>query len=114
MQIELGRWYENIASHKFGLGSDEAQEAARDFMDDEVNSHPLLAKYRYKYSAMQDARIDVLDDKVIYAVPVSYQTTNPEYLDDMDHCGRPSSQGVMVLIDTLSGRVFGWLYATCE
>lgn len=105
---------EGIAGYGFGLSSDDAQKVARDFMDAEVNRHPMLAKYRYEYSGVQDARVEIIDDKVMYTVPISYQTTNPEYLDDKDHCDRPASQGVEVLVDASTGQAFDWRYSPCE
>lgn len=114
-QTELGRWYENgsISSYRFGLSSDQAQEVARDFMDREVASNPQVAKYGYRPTGAGLARINVIDDKLMYIVPVSYESTIQEYLDDKDHCGRPAMQTFEVMVDASAGRSFDWRLAAC-
>jgi hypothetical protein len=82
-------------------------------MNEQVDRHPRLSKYSYEYSDVQDAWVEVFDDKVMYVVPIAYHTTDPEYSDDKDHCNRPATQSVEVLVDTSTGQAFDWRYSPC-
>lgn len=113
--IELGRWYENgsISTYRFGLSPDQAREVAGDFMDGEVAENPQIAKYAYRLEGVGQAQVNIIDDKVMYIVPVAYAATNPEYLDDRDHCNRPAWQTFEVMVDAATGKSFDWQLATC-
>lgn len=115
--IQLARWYDNesISSFEFGLGSDQAKEIAEKFMNNEVNDNSGLQKYQYELSmVVNDARVEIIDDKVMYVVGVGYKTTNPIYYNDQGHCGQPAYGNFDVLIDASSGTPFGWRFAMCE
>lgn len=113
--IELGRWYESdsISSYRFGLGSDQARKVAEDFMDGEATRNPQIAKYGYRLAGAGLARVSVIDDKVMYIVPISYESTSEEYLDDKGHCGSPAVQTFEVMVDASAGRSFDWQLAAC-
>jgi hypothetical protein len=113
--IELSRWYDNegISGFEFGLGSDDAEEIAKEFMNNEVATNPELEKYRYQFGWSGDARISIIDDKVMYVVPTGYRTTKPIYYDDVGHCGEPASGSFDVLVDAATGTAFDWRYSLC-
>lgn len=113
--IELSRWYDNesISNFKFGLGSDDAEKIAVNFMNNEVSTNGELEKYKYELGTSGDARITIIDDKVMYVVPTGYRTTNPMYSDDVGHCGEPASGSFDVLVDAATGTSFSWQYSMC-
>lgn len=114
--IELARWYDNesISNFEFGLGSDEAEKIAEKFMNNEVNDNSGLEKYQYELSMVGDARIEIIDDKVMYLVGTGYKATNPSYYDAEGHCGQPAYGNFDVLVDASTGIPFGWRFAMCE
>lgn len=113
--IELGRWYdsESLSNFEFGLGSQAAEEIAVNFMNNEVSTNVELEKYRYELSRTGEARITIIDDKVMYVVPTGYSTTNKIYYDDIGHCGEPASGSFDVLVDAATGTPFNWQYSSC-
>jgi hypothetical protein len=113
--IEVGRWYDNesISNFTFVLSSEEARKIAIDFMNNQVFTNAELAKYKYEFVISQEARVIVLDDKVMYIVPTGYRTTDPIYYDDVGHCGGPAAGNFDVLVDAATGKPFDWQYSTC-
>ena len=114
--IELSRWYDNknISNFEFGMGSDKAEQIAVDFMNNEVSTNLELAKYGYQFGTSNDARVTIMDDKVMYVVSTGYKTTNPIYSNDMGHCGEPASGRFDVLVDSATGVPFDWQHSMCE
>lgn len=113
--INLGRWYDNesISGFDFELGSDAAEDVAVKFMNNEVDTNPVLKMYKYELSRTGEARVTIIDDKVMYLVPLGYRTTDPIYFDDRGHCGEPASGSFDVLVDAGSGTPFDWQYSMC-
>jgi hypothetical protein len=113
--IDLGRWYDNesISGFEFELGSDAAVDVAVKFMNNEVDTNPLLKPYKYELGQTREARVTIIEDKVMYLVPLGYRTTDPTYFDDRGHCGEPASGSFDVLVDAGSGIPFDWQYSRC-
>lgn len=112
--IDISKWYNDISEYEFGLSQYDAVPIAKEFMDSEVASTHELQKYGYADgSPTLDAWVEIFDDKVVYVVGVGYSATNPEYMDDRDHCGSPAGKGFDVLVDASSGRALGWRYSLC-
>ncbi|MGH9878130.1 MAG: hypothetical protein ACRD5H_10865, partial [Nitrososphaerales archaeon] len=113
--ITIGRWYNDISSYEFGLSSDDAKGVAKEFMDSEVKTSPILQMYGYT-AADSDyyTRVEITDDKVMYVVSIGYRTTNPSYYDDRGHCGEPASRGFDVFVDASTGSPFDRRYSMCE
>lgn len=113
--ITLPIWYENrsIANYKFGLGTDEAEKVALDYMNRQVSTDIMLKKYKYELLWTGVVQVEIIDDKVMYMIPASYRTTDPEYLDERDHCSRPAHQTFEVLIEASTGKSFDWRLSPC-
>lgn len=115
VSITIPKWYNDIFSYEFGLSQYDAVPIAKEFMDSQVTETPVLKKYGYSNgSADPNARVEIFDDKVVYAVGVAYRAANPEYVDDRDHCGSPAVEGFDVLVDASTGTALGWRYGLCE
>jgi hypothetical protein len=111
--ITIGRWYDSISNYEFGMSSDDSKVVAKEFMDAEVKNNLILQKYRYEADSVHYARVEIIDDKVMYVVTIGYGTTNPTYYEDRGHCGQPASQGFDVLVDASTGSAFDWRFSTC-
>lgn len=111
--ITIERWYDDISSYEFGLSSDDSKVVAKEFMDSEVKKSVVLQKYGYEGDSVYDARVEIIDDKVMYVVTIGYGTTNPSYHDYRGHCGQPAYQGFGVLVDASTGTPFDWRFSTC-
>lgn len=112
--ITITKWYNGIFGYGFGLSEYDAVPIAKEFMDSEVANTPALQKYGYvDGSAGPNAGVEIFDDKVVYVVGVGYSATNPDYVDDRDHCESPAVEGFEVLVDASSGGALGWRYGRC-
>lgn len=110
--ITLGRWYDDATSYKFELSQDDAKEIAKDYMQKEVEQNPSLQKFRYVFQGINDAQVMIIDDKVVYVVPVSFKSSLQQKFEN-GHCGGPEYFTGLAIIEGKTGSVLGWDHSIC-
>lgn len=110
--ITLGRWYDDVTSYQFKLSQDDAKKIAKNYMQEEVEKNPSLQKFQYEFQEISDAQVMIIDDKVVYVVPVSFKSSLQQKFEN-GHCGGPEYFTGMTIIEGKTGSVLGWDHSIC-
>jgi hypothetical protein len=110
--ITLGRWYDDVTSYQFKLSQDDAKKIAKNYMQEEVEKNPSLQKFQYEFQEISDAQVMIIDDKVVYVVPVSFKSSLQQKFEN-GHCGGPEYFTGMAIIEGKTGSILGWDHSIC-